>query len=337
MEGAAIILILIIVLAIAGVLAYFIRDYYKTKEDVDAKLSDTQKVIDASITTEKTDRLSNLKYVVDQVNNVNANIFDTLSSNVNKTTDSINGVDAALKSTIAGLDSVIRFSSNQTISATPSYVPINNLPGIANIDINLIKHVSMISGMTAQNLDGTAPATQVAFCSKESPSNCVRFPNAVGDTYLTSLKSGRNIVMDAPTVLTNTLNLKNTATDASGGVNFTSANKKLKIATDGLSVGPANVDPSATLHVEATAPASAPLFRVKLGASDAILVDATGQVNVPSVNIVSGTNVVGTITTDNTAATPSLKITSKKVTIAGDVQVDGGLSYKSGMSNVTLP
>jgi hypothetical protein len=334
MDAAGIILMLIIILALAGVLAFIIRDYYKNKEDVENKFAETQKAINASVGSEKTDRLSNLKYVVDQVNNVNANIYDTLSSNVDKSNTLITGVRGTTDSIISGLDSVIKFTTNQTIAGAPSYVSLTNLPGVGNVDINLMKRVSMVSGMTAKSLEASNQAT---FCSKESPQKCLQFPNADGDTYFTSLKSGRNIVMDAPTVMTDSLNLKNTSTDASGGVNMTTASKKLKISADGVSVGSANVVPSAALHVEAAAGSTADLFKVKLGASDAILVDATGNVKVPAVNIVANNTVIGTITSDGVAASPGLKITSKKVTVDGDMYVNGSLSYKSGASNITLP
>ena len=74
MEGLAIIVMLLALLALIGVLVYIVRDYYVHKETNAADFGKTT----SDIAAERTDRLGNLKYVVDQVNTVNDDIYACL-------------------------------------------------------------------------------------------------------------------------------------------------------------------------------------------------------------------------------------------------------------------
>lgn len=77
MELAVVIGIILVLLALIGVLSYLIWDYMRFKDDIKGDISDTTN----SLTNEKSERLSNIKYVVDQVNTVNTDIYNVVVGN----------------------------------------------------------------------------------------------------------------------------------------------------------------------------------------------------------------------------------------------------------------
>lgn len=198
-----IIVMVVLILAIVGFVIYLFIDYNKHKE---SNTTEFQKV-DTELKTEKEDRLGNLKYVVDQVNTTNQSMdteyvkrFDTLEDSLEASINKYNAFES-------GFGSIIRTrnaSSNVTLE-------VNKLSTLPATDIDLIKHVNMISGATIKDLtnDATKPNMRVKFCGTGADSRCIQLPNADGDTYITSLNANKSIVFDAPIKAFNSFDLYN--------------------------------------------------------------------------------------------------------------------------------
>jgi hypothetical protein len=203
METAFIFLVLMIILIIIGFGGYFVYDYIQYKKTLESELEDTKKNIVATktdIANEKKTRLGNLKHVVDQVNDTNLDIYNTFTSNAMDTrtiTDSLTDTQSKM---LNGLNSVIRFS-NATVGAgaNPS-VNIIDLPGSPTVNMELLKQVNVLNGMTFKELSATK---NVKFCGLASdantPARCMEFPNADGKTVLTNLIQDKPIVMNGNT------------------------------------------------------------------------------------------------------------------------------------------
>ena len=79
MDVLAIIIMIIIVLGLVGVISYFVYVYLQDKDSLTAQINSTN----ITVANEQSNRLSNIKYVVDQVNTVNSDIATQFSSNLN--------------------------------------------------------------------------------------------------------------------------------------------------------------------------------------------------------------------------------------------------------------
>jgi len=196
-----IIVMIILVLGIIGFTIYFFVDYYKHKE---TNVKDFEKV-DTSLKTEKEDRLGNLKYVVDQVNTTNQTMdteyvkrFDTLEDGLEASVNKYNAFES-------GFGSIIRTRN----SASNVNLEITKLSTLPATDIDLIKHVSMLGGVTIKDLNTTSPTMKMKICGAGSDGRCIQFPNNEGDTYLTSLTPTKSIVFDAPIKAYNEFSLYN--------------------------------------------------------------------------------------------------------------------------------
>lgn len=290
MDFAALVVMILCVIGLAGVLVYFVLDYKKYKEEVDKMFGETEK----KVTVEKVDRMANVKYVVDQVNNVNNDIYTQVTSNVNTVTD----VKATQDRLLSSFGSVLSFSSNTAVpnsSPVSSQVSLLNLPGSGNIDMNLMSRVNATMGLTAKDLSGDK---KVKFCSRENPSRCIQIPNSQGDLYLTSMRSSPDsaIIMDASNV------------NAMG----TLSAPRYKIGT-GLIANTGNsltISGSNSVTIGAVASSSAAL-------GDAIVVDPTGAINFK--NAAGAT--VGTIRKD----VDTLVLEAPKVLVRGDLQLTGNM------------
>jgi hypothetical protein len=198
-----IIIMIILVLGIIGFTVYFFIDYYNHKKD-NTKSFDT---VDTNLKAEKTDRLGNLKYVVDQVNKTNETMdadylkrFDTIEDNVESHINKYNAFES-------GFGSIIR-TRNASSNVTLQVTQLANLPAT---DVDLIKHVSFLSGATIKDLvaDPANPNQRFKVCGAGSTGRCIELPNSEGDTYLTSLDGTKSIVFDAPVKAYNSIDLYN--------------------------------------------------------------------------------------------------------------------------------
>jgi len=87
-------ILLILVLSLLGGAGYFAYDYIQHKKDLDAKLKETKTQIEgnaAKIDTEGNTRMSNLKYMVGEINKVHDDIFTTLETRVDEQKNSARG------------------------------------------------------------------------------------------------------------------------------------------------------------------------------------------------------------------------------------------------------
>ena len=357
MEGLAIIVMLLALLALIGVLVYIVRDYYVHKESNAADFGKTA----SDISAERTDRLGNLKYVVDQVNTVNDDIYATLAKSAADNTSNVTTLTGSQGRLVSGLDSFVRFTSNESVfaggaggaqmlggaqagafgmgSPSPSF-SIMNLPGTSGASPQLIQHTSFLSGLTARDLragaSGGAGGVNAQFCAPATAGGaprCIQFPNANGDTYLTPLADGKSIMLDGPVQARGRLTFSADGSQGGGGVaagpslSSSGANvAALNIAASATSIGADAFEPGAVLEVRGSASsATQPLLRISTAtnASEAILVAANGDVSVSSLSL----RAPGSATTSATlTADPAggLKITGDvsvlgKLTVSGDI------------------
>lgn len=314
MEAISLLVMVLVLLALIGVLIYIIQDYYKYKDATDSAINDAK----AKLTEEHTNRLSNLKYVVDQVNTVNDDIYSTFTSNVTRQSSAIFNVSSNQSHVVTGLDSFLRFSSNESLlGGTPTQMRILDFPGVGNTNVDLIKRVSFTAGLTAKDLDASSMAS---FCSKSTPGKCIRFPNADGNTYLTSLAESKEIVLDAPTSITSPMYFKQNLADVSAqAATMTSlGSKMLSVQASRTAFGNSNYTPTATVEVRGE-DASLPIFRVSTAnnAGEAIRVDANGDVVLSKLTL-------KTSTPSDPAVT--LLATPTGVTLDGNLHVTGNMT-----------
>lgn len=212
MEGAAIFLVLLLVLATAGFGIYVYVDYQAYRKTVDKglkALGETDVKTAKAIEDEAKERLAKLKSVVKQVNDVNVNIYDTIDAKVagvQANVDATNATVAAggLKTDrlMTGMDTFFKFDTTAGTS-TKIYDYVAAGPGATTVrTMNLMQHATAVSGLTAKDLaqaSGATPAKQVKFCGTGGANPpCIELPNADGNTYLTALASGKKITMGAP-------------------------------------------------------------------------------------------------------------------------------------------
>ena len=290
MDLAALIFMTLCILAIVGVIVYFAIDYSKYKQTVTTDLATEG----GKLTDEKVDRMSNVKFVVDQVNGVNNDIYTQVTSNQSQ----LQTVQSAQTQMLDGLSSFMTFSSNVgggSSNATGSTsMALLNLPGTGNIDVNLIKHVTATMGLTANDLSSTS---SVKFCSQLDPTRCIQIPDQNGNLYLTSMTNTptSSIIMDTSNI---------SIGGNTGSYIANNANGLAVIGSNGVQIGASMSATSATL-------------------GDAIVVDPTGAIHF---NAANGTS-IGQISKD--ATTNSLILQSSNIIIKGNLDLRGGSFYRS--------
>jgi len=352
-------------LGLIGVLVYVLRDYSVHKE---SNVSDFSKAT-SDIAGERTDRLGNLKYIVDQVNTVNDDIYATLAKSAADSSSNVTTLTGSQGRLVSGLDSFVRFTSNESVFAgaggaqtlggqqvpgagafgagapSPSF-SIMNLPGTSGASPQLIQHTSFLSGITARDLRAGSAAT-AQFCAPSAAGGaprCIQFPNADGDTYLTPLADGRSILLDGPVLAQRSLTFASSPPGTGGvasGPTLSSSGMNgadLNISAPGTSIGADPFAPGAVLEVRGSESyGSQPLLRISTAtnASEAILVAANGDVSVSSLSL----RVPGSATTSATlTADPAggLKITGD-LSVLGKLTVSGGINGTLAAQETTTP
>ena len=269
MEVLPFIVTMILLFAIAGTIIFFAVDYYKHKKAMDEQIVTTTKQFE----TEKSDRLSNLKYVVDQVNSVNSNMYTDINSSVSDVKDIVDTQGASLSNVYSGLGHFLNFTSNALIADSPK-VSLSDLPGYPNPDVQLMKHVSAMMGMTVRDLDRTS---NFELCAKSDKTRCIRFPDADGNTLIKALETNGKVVLDGTVDMKGQMNmysLTNGSSVLSGSIK--PAPNSLLLQASKTGVGANFTDPAATLHVNSGATES-PLI-VSRNGTKVIEVDSTGKV-----------------------------------------------------------
>lgn len=323
MEGGAVIVMILALLALIGVVVFFVYDFLRHKDDNVKDFKETGTRID----TEKQDRLSNLKFVVDQVNDVNNDIYDTMMSNVGRLETSDSNLKIFQTSMLDGLNSFFEFSSN-SIDGTRHPIQLADLPGTVNPNVELIQHITAMMGMTVKDLDG-ATGNTVKFCSKADPTKCVHIPNENGDVVLQGLATNGKVVVDSPMSVSGSVQLTNQGTPSTSPVSLSTDGTSMFLSADKVAVG--NNNPSAKFHL--TSETAVDPMKISIGASDAILVSADGSL-ITSKPITFKTNLadqgsVGTFA----IAKDEQNLDILKLTVTNRLHIQGDLSV-SGTTKV---
>ena len=194
------------------------------------------------INDEQVNRLSNIKYVVDQVNSVNSDIakqfassnavmlksigneqrkintnialqqnnYKTLTNSIGRIQSNIIGNSSNIDKInymVAGFGNYITYGQP---SGTNSY-NLMNLPSSPPANMNLMTQVNLLMGMTARNLSPSG-SSNINFCYGPDSRTCTSFPNAAGDTVISAARTdedgfqkGRinSIRLNGPTVTNN--------------------------------------------------------------------------------------------------------------------------------------
>lgn len=312
MEIVSIILLIIILIALAAVVVFFLQDYFDHKKDVDTKFETSAKDLE----TERTDRAGNVKYLIDETNRINRDIYTEFTSNMTKQTADLTALGSNQNSLLSGLDKAFRFSSNALIpGATPGYMSLLNMPGGSGVSTELLTHVTAISGLTAKNLDAAHAFKLCAPASGNAAAKCMEFPNADGNIYLTSFDAAKDILIDGNTSLIGSLKFKSSAADTAPAVVSPASGSVLNMS------GAVSISP-----ISATQ--TAPSLKVKsANQDDLVVVTPAGDITVaPSTNlyIKKGAVTLATISSDGSATDPGLKVKAK-VTVEGNLDVNGTL------------
>ena len=196
MDTIILILLFAFILGVIGAVVYLFVDYNKFKKTT----KDTEVGINSSLGTEANTRVSNIQYVVDQMNTVNTDIasnMDDLTRTVQWQKNHLDKVDRWEQKTLASINSAFTFTSN-----VGSIQPLDfwSVPGSVAPDMQLIKHVTALSGITASNLaaDTLTSNRSVQFCPADT-SKCISFPDVNGDTVLTGFTNNAQIKMKSTT------------------------------------------------------------------------------------------------------------------------------------------
>jgi len=189
MDFVAALLLILLLIAVAVGIVYFLKDYYDYRTDTNSRLS----TVDSSLAN--TSSLGNLKYVVDQANTSFNEIGSTFYGFSNTTTSSLNTIKSQQKIYKDDQDvfktnfnSAFKFSSviEDPLTSQPIIHDVFNFPGVGTVDTRLIQHVTAVGGFTARDLTTTGN-NQVKICGTGVGSKCIRFPDTDGNTYLTAL------------------------------------------------------------------------------------------------------------------------------------------------------
>lgn len=297
-------IIIFVLVALIGVTVYFVVDYMKYKKDTDAEQEADRKAA-----------LSHDKYIIDNTNTITG----TLNSNLADTTNKADYLKAGFASWHADLGQIMRFGSNESLrsagaaGAATTGFQIGAMPNAPITDMALLKHVSMVSGLTARDLTG-AVGKGVSLCGAGANADrCIKFPDAAGDTYLTGLTPTSKLVLDAPqTRMKGNLIFDETGTlsigsNATGGLAINTQTGVLSVGDNGFSYK-----------------------KTGDGAIPTLKVDNSGQVKIDgSVSLTSNGTEYASISYN--PATRKMMIDAKD---GGGVYVNGDVSISDGSEQV---
>jgi len=239
----AIVILLILMLGLAGVIVYLYMTFRAHKDDIEKDLAtvDTKvKVNETKIVDESTNRLGNIKYVVDQVNDVNDSIWNTYNAMASSNQVAINSLASSNVALRGGIDAYFRTSAPTTGTQQKR---IWELTSAIDPRLDIIGNVTLMGGMTALDLKppasgGVVKAVQARFCGTTKGAPCISFPDDQGDTYLTSFSAGKSIILDSPVNVKGDMTLTG-ADGATTARKITSANGIHFDSTIGIKTDPA--------------------------------------------------------------------------------------------------
>jgi hypothetical protein len=346
MESAAGFILIILVLLILGAGGYFAYDYLQYKKTIDDQLGTTQKNLQANqnaLAEEQKKRLSNLKYVVDQINTTNTDIYNTFTSNVSDTRTATTSLDTRQAQILAGLGSLMKFST--TSGATTSNLDILALPGAPTANMELLRRVSTINGM---NFNELRQDTTVKFCGQAlngASARCIQLPRNDGKTVLTNIIDQQPMLMDGPVEFSSNISFLN----ANGAViDSASASKPLSLRSNKfvqignqLNLGDATEALAATnstsyMSIKTETASTKDALQVSTPTTPkALQIDANGRLLFNNGRHSIGQNTADqalqiqanglVMQTDPTKSNQSITLTANTITLTGDVNVVGTL------------
>ena len=209
MNILGIILFIVVILGLIGIISYFVYVYLQDADIIEGKITSANK----KIKDEQSNRVSNIKYVVDQVNTVNKDIAKEVTDNNASLLKSLNIQNSAittnrelhnkqysgLNTSVTSIQSNVGKNSsniNNIVTGFGQYITFGgltgtngynllNLPSSPPADINLMSKVNLLMGMTAKNLSPVS-GSNINFCYGPDTKYCSSFPNKNGDTVITA-------------------------------------------------------------------------------------------------------------------------------------------------------
>ena len=277
----AVVILLILMLGLAGVIVYLYMTFRTHKDDIEKDLAtvDTKvKVNETKIVDESTNRLGNIKYVVDQVNDVNDSIWNTYNAMASSNQVAINSLASSNVALRGGIDAYFRTSAP---TDSTQQKRIWELTSAVDPRLDIIGNVTLTGGMTAMDLKppasgGTVKAVQARFCGTNKGAPCISFPDDQGDTYLTAFTTGKSIILDSP------VNVKGDMT-LTGADGVTTARKIT--SANGIHF-------DSTIGIK-TDPAADTVLNVGTGTANTVNVLKAGNVTVTKAGEVKITNATG--------------------------------------------
>lgn len=205
-----IILSIFAIVAIIGLSIYFALDIRKHK---DANVADLA-TINTDINNEKEDRLSTLKFVVDQVNKTNLDMDTAYTEKLGNLAQADTVLNDKYAKLETGFGSIINL-----VDENGNALPLTGAPapaGAGSSKVKLMKEVSVVGGMTVNDIrpnergDGVLNAFKACGpANAGGVSKCIEFPNQAGDVYLTAFNDTKSIVLASPTEVKNDLSVVN--------------------------------------------------------------------------------------------------------------------------------
>jgi hypothetical protein len=330
MDAAAIIIMIVVLLILSGVTIFLVKDYLAYKDATNNALDDTS----SRIKQEGDTRLSNLKYVVDKVNVVNTDIYNTYTASNTDINTRLAATSNMSTKTLGGINHFLQFSSNVTIGANYN-VSLLDLPGYVAPDVRLMKHVTMVSGLTVRDV-GFSNYDNVSFCSREDPNRCIKFPDESGNILLTSMRNGSRVIIDTNTDVNGSINFSNSSKASYGTISPSgSANTNMSITSSNIFLAPTNqmgvspsvFTPNALLHVKSTN-ATGDVFRATPSTgTNEVFINNAGELNVSKLKL-------GDNTIEVDSSTRGLRITVPAGGI--DVTATGSTTRFAGAQSVLV-
>lgn len=197
MESAAGFIVVVLILLILGAGGYFVYDYVKYKGTLEDQLATVQKNVQSNQTAlvdEQKKRLGNMKYVVDQINTTNEDIYNTFTSNVTDTRSATTQLNEQQAKILSGIGSMMKFTTG--VGAAASNVDFLSLPGAPTANMELLRRVSTVNGM---NFNELRSDSTVKFCGQAlngAAARCIELPRADGKTVFRNIIDNKEIVMD---------------------------------------------------------------------------------------------------------------------------------------------
>lgn len=172
--------------------------FYQRYTDEQTKQNADIVATSKSISEESNQRMAEVKYVVDEVNQVNADIHKSIRDKETR----IQSVEAKATNNVSAWDKFFAWTTQEQSASGTSV--LNALPA-GTVDLQLLKHVTAINGMTILDVDNAAnSAKSFKVCSPASSTgtrNCVEIPDSNGDTVLKPLVNSRSVVLQGDTQL----------------------------------------------------------------------------------------------------------------------------------------